>query len=61
MSEFISNITFGPSKADQTLETIEAIWNLPSETEHCCIHSEELCPQFRDPRVCAACDSWLWE
>ena len=60
MADFQSNITFGKSKADQILETIEEIWSLPP-VEHCCIHSPELCIHYPSPRVCDACDSWWWE
>jgi len=60
MADFKSNITFGQSKADQILETIEEIWALPP-VEHCCDCTPSLCPEFRNPRICQACDDWLHE
>lgn len=61
MADFQSNITFGKSKADQILETIEEIWNMPPPVEHCCECTPGLCPQYRDPRTCEACETWLHE
>jgi hypothetical protein len=60
MADFQSNITFGPSKVDQILATVERIWNLPPP-EHCCECTASLCPEFRDPRICEPCDQWLHE
>ena len=28
-------------------------------TEHCCESTPGLCPLFREPRTCEACDHWL--
>ena len=29
--------------------------------QHCCECTSDLCPQYRDPRVCKACEDWLHE
>ena len=60
MAEFISNITFGPSKRDLTLEILEYEWRL-SAPGHCCECTPILCPEYLKPEVCRACDDWLHE
>lgn len=57
MSEFISNIKFGKSPAQQELELLNYMWRLTPL--HCCECGPDECGAHNREYTCPSCEDWL--